>query len=385
MKYKLLLILNIVLLGIVYGYITLNVSVENISRYVYNTTIYLSYRNDTPYFYIGEEKEFKLVPPYIKVDEDIAPLVKELGFRINNKKYNLIITKRDVNTSKMAIIFSPINGSKRIEGNRTILWIKDPLKIKQSKVEAYYILPKKGEIIAIYKDGKPAAIKINNKIYVGFKPNKDVLANLIYVHIVKRTSNPLPYILFTVFLTFASLIFIFQEIIKKKFLDLISALASVKVFILGRINLLDEEKVLLNDTRREIYNYILDNPGCHLREISKNLDIPVSTLTWHLRILEKANLIKSKKFGNRLIYYPADMDMRDLPLLYLKNETQKSIFNYLLKSPAHLRKIAKDLNLNVETVRYNLKKLENLGIIKAKEEGNKIVYYINESILKFHK
>ncbi len=186
MKYKLLLILNIVLLGIVYGYSTLNVSVENISRYIYNTTIYLSYKNDTPYFYIGEEKELKLIPPYIKVDEDIAPLVKGLGFKINNKRYNLIITKRDVNTSKMAIIFSPINGSKRIEGNRTILWIKDPLKIKQSKVEAYYILPKKGEIVAVYEDGKPAAIKINNKIYVGFKPNKEVLANLIYIHIVKK-------------------------------------------------------------------------------------------------------------------------------------------------------------------------------------------------------
>jgi len=363
----------------------INISLENISQYIYNNTVYLSYENDIPCFYIGEKKEFVIIPPYIKVDDDIAPLIKKLRFKINNENYNLIITKRDINTDKMAIIFAPINGSKKVHGNNTIIWINDPLRLKQSEVEALYALPEKGEVIARYKDGKPAAIKINNKIYVGFKPNKNVLANLIYVHIVKRASNPLPYILFTVFLTFASLILTFQETIKKKFLDLISALASVKVFILSRINVFNEEKVLLNDKRREIYNYILDNPGCYLRELSKNLNIPVSTLTWHLRILEKANLIKSKKFGNRLIYYPADMDMEDLLLLYLKNETQKSIFEYLLKSPAHLRKIAKDLNLNVETVRYNLKKMESLGIVKAKEEGNKIVYYINKSILKFHK
>lgn len=298
MKKDTLLLIILILFCIVHVYgiyvhiYGINVSLENVSQYLYNTTVYLSYENGTPCFYIGEKKEFVIIPPYIKVDRDIAPLIKKLRFKIENKSYNLIITKKNVNTNKMAIIFTSINGSREVNGNKTIIWIKDPLKLKQSEVEALYELPEKGEVIARYKDGKPAAIKINNKIYVGFKPDEDVLANLIYIHIVKKTSNPLPYILFTVFLTLASLMLTFQETLKKKFLELISALASVKVFILSRINLLDEEKVLLNDTRREIYNYILDNPGCHLRELSKNLNKPVSTLTWHLRILEKANLIK---------------------------------------------------------------------------------------------
>jgi predicted transcriptional regulator len=378
------LLITLILFCIVYGY-GINASLENISQYLYTNTVYLSYENDIPYFYVGEKKEFVIIPPYIKVDKDMAPLIKKLGFKIDNENYNLIITKKDVNTDKMAIIFAPINGSKRIYGNETVIWTNDPLKLKQSEVEALYTLPEKGEVIARYKNGKPAAIKINNKIYVGFKPNEEVLANLIYVHIVKRTSNPFPYILFTVILTLTSLVIAFQGTLKKKFLDLISALASVKVFVLSRINILDEEKVLLNDTRREIYNYILDNPGCHLRELSKNLNKSVSTITWHLRILEKANLVKSKKLGNKIIYYPASMDVRDLPLLYLKNETQKRIFEYLLKNSTYLRKIAKDLNLNVETVRYNLRKLESLGIVESKEEGNKIIYKISESILGLYK
>ena len=384
MKKATLLLITLILFCTVYGY-GINVSLENISQYLYTNTVYLSYENDIPYFYVGEKKEFVIIPPYIKVDKDMAPLIKKLGFKIDNENYNLIITKKDVNTDKMAIIFAPINGSKRIYGNETVIWTNDPLKLKQSEVEALYTLPEKGEVIARYKNGKPAAIKINNKIYVGFKPNEEVLANLIYVHIVKRTSNPFPYILFTVILTLTSLVIAFQGTLKKKFLDLISALASVKVFVLSRINILDEEKVLLNDTRREIYNYILDNPGCHLRELSKNLNKSVSTITWHLRILEKANLVKSKKLGNKIIYYPASMDVRDLPLLYLKNETQKRIFEYLLKNSTYLRKIAKDLNLNVETVRYNLRKLESLGIVESKEEGNKIIYKISESILGLYK
>ncbi|XRP97215.1 winged helix-turn-helix transcriptional regulator [Methanocaldococcus sp. 16A] len=361
-----------------------NISLENVNKYIYNTSIYLSYENDIPYFYIGEKKEFVIIPPYIKSDKNISPLIKQLKFKLNNKSYNLIVTSTDVNTDKMAIIFAPINGSKKFYGNKTILWINDPLRLKKSNVEALYILPEKGEIIARYKNGMPAAVKINNKIYVGFKPNEEVLANLIYIHIVKKTSNPLPYILLFVFLSFISLIITFQETLKKKYLGLLSKLASIKAFIIFRLNTFDEKEVLLNDTRKEIYKYISDNPGTYLREISKNLNKPVSTLIWHLRILEKAKLIKSKKFRNRLIYYPANMNMRDIPLLFL-NETQKRIFEYLLKNPAHIRKIAEDLNLNVETVRYNLRKLETLGIVKHKEEKNRIIYYIDESILEFHK
>ena len=37
--------------------------------------------------------------------------------------------------------------------------------------------------------------------------------------------------------------------------------------------------ILLNDTRRMIYEFVLDNPGTHLREIIRELKISISTAT----------------------------------------------------------------------------------------------------------
>ena len=357
---------------------------KDINQYLYNDTIYITYKNNTPYFYIGERKEFVVTPPYIKADEDLTPIIENLGFRVVNDSYNLIITTKDIDTDKMAIIFAPINGSKKICGTKRIIWVKDPLRLNYSEVEASYILPKKGEIIAKYEDGEPAAIKIDNKIYAGFKPNEEVLANLIYTQIVKKTSNPAVFFAVAVLVSLASVGVAFYGSIygtlKKAVYKAVSALSAIKLFILARINVFDKDKVLDNPTRKEIYDYIAKNPGTHLKEISKNLNISTSTVTWHLKVLEKSDLIRSRKVGNKVIFYPAYLSLNDIPHIILKNETSKKIFNYLLKNPAHLRKIAKDLNLNVETVRYNLRKMETYNLVKSKEDGNRVVYYIDESV-----
>jgi len=50
------------------------------------------------------------------------------------------------------------------------------------------LLQIKGKIIAVYSNNKPAAIKLKNKICIGFKPNEKVLAKLIHEQIgVQRT------------------------------------------------------------------------------------------------------------------------------------------------------------------------------------------------------
>jgi predicted transcriptional regulator len=104
-------------------------------------------------------------------------------------------------------------------------------------------------------------------------------------------------------------------------------------------------------------------------------------------MLEKAGLIKSSKIGNKLVYYPSDFNAEDLVLMVtLKNNTAKRIVDYLARiGRAHLRKIAGDLDISVETVRYNLKKLERAGVVLSEEEGNRIVYYINPAMVFTYK
>ena len=63
-----------------------------------------------------------------------------------------------------------------------------------------------------------------------------------------------------------------------------------------------EEDITL-ENRRLIYNYILNNPGSHLRKISRDLKVNLSTLRYHLNYLENKELIVSKNENNLKIYF----------------------------------------------------------------------------------
>lgn len=155
----------------------------------------------------------------------------------------------------------------------------------RTEVIAYRNLSINGEVLAVYDDGGKAAVKVGNKIYVGFLPNKASLANILMYLIVEKV-KPNPVGVLAVSVAFAvALIYAFKEAISNllKFIEILSVL----VVVIGGYLTYDKDVVLQNDTRRKIYNYILENPGAHLK-ICRELNVSVSTATWHLKILEKA-------------------------------------------------------------------------------------------------
>ena len=52
------------------------------------------------------------------------------------------------------------------------------------------------------------------------------------------------------------------------------------------------EKVLGNKRRQRIFKIILENPGISQKQLADEMQIPLSTLRWHLGKLEDANLIQ---------------------------------------------------------------------------------------------
>jgi len=56
-----------------------------------------------------------------------------------------------------------------------------------------------------------------------------------------------------------------------------------------------KSNILLLNKRKRIYNFILENPGFHLREIQRKLNISYSTLRYHLNYLKKRELILTKE------------------------------------------------------------------------------------------
>ena len=59
----------------------------------------------------------------------------------------------------------------------------------------------------------------------------------------------------------------------------------------------------VHDNRKDIFDYISNNPGSHLRKIARDLDMCLSTLRYHLVHLEKNGSIVSQKQNNLKIYF----------------------------------------------------------------------------------
>ena len=68
-------------------------------------------------------------------------------------------------------------------------------------------------------------------------------------------------------------------------------------FVMGGVKYVTPENVLDTEIRKNLYEYIDEYPGSHLREIARELDLKPSNAAWHLRKLEQTNLVRSRAIG----------------------------------------------------------------------------------------
>jgi len=121
------------------------------------------------------------------------------------------------------------------------------------------------------------------------------------------------------------------------------------------------------ETRRHIYKYIKNNPGLHLRELSRRLLISYHNLRYHVNYLKKLGMITIKTDSSYSRLFIADeIGTNDQKILNIIRQkipryiilvlhmwialTQKELSEYLEKHPT--------------TIEYHLKKLLSRGIIE---------------------
>ena len=124
---------------------------------------------------------------------------------------------------------------------------------------------------------------------------------------------------------------------------------------------------LRHKTRKRIFNYIEKNPGLHIRELSRKMNIPMSTLDYHLRNLEKNGFIEintRSRFGR--IYATKNIGVMSKNLITaLRQKTSRNIILYLyLQLNASQIELSKELDLSITTIAKHTKRLEKLGIIE---------------------
>lgn len=131
--------------------------------------------------------------------------------------------------------------------------------------------------------------------------------------------------------------------------------------------------------QRLIYNYILNNPGSHLRKISRDLGMHLSTLRYHLNYLEKKGLITSKKEKNLKIYFASGKLGRDdrnaAPLLQQKRFRDIILIIVINPGLTH-SEISEKLSTKPSTLSKYINVLEERNIIYHRRSGREKHYYV---------
>jgi len=66
-------------------------------------------------------------------------------------------------------------------------------------------------------------------------------------------------------------------------------------------------KAIAHPTRLEIIYRLNKQDGCHVSRIQKNLGIPQSTISQHLKILKNGGVLTSERNGNAVCYKLKDI------------------------------------------------------------------------------
>ncbi len=154
-----------------------------------------------------------------------------------------------------------------------------------------------------------------------------------------------------------------KNLYKKKFL--------IKHHRITKLNVLD------NENRQKIFDYIEENPGAHVRELRDKFNLGAYEAFRNLEFLELFELIRSKKFSNKIVYFITDFDKnQEDNLLVFKNKRTKMVYDQIISNKRmKLSEISKNLNLDHGQIQPHLQKLLDYNLIDSILENN-ITYYV---------
>lgn len=149
----------------------------------------------------------------------------------------------------------------------------------------------------------------------------------------------------------------------------------------------DPKVALANPQRSMLYGFVKGNPGVHLKQLSSEFQMKTSTVLWHVRKLESAELVRSKKSNGYRVFYPVSGGLEasqvSEAVTALSNANARRIYAHFADSPVvDLRSLPGTLAINAGTVRWHLKKLVKAGLLEESVEPGANVLRVTELGLK---
>jgi predicted transcriptional regulator len=132
---------------------------------------------------------------------------------------------------------------------------------------------------------------------------------------------------------------------------------------------LSKDKVLESYSRGRVYQYVALNPGAHFNAIRADLDMNNGALVYHLEVLEREGLLRSRADGMYRRFYT--MEAQPPPLLENgTSEVQLRVLKAIEEMPGITQKeLSRVLGLRQSTLAYQVERLTAMGYVAGEKQG----------------
>ncbi|UCH89265.1 MAG: winged helix-turn-helix transcriptional regulator, partial [Thermoplasmata archaeon] len=127
-------------------------------------------------------------------------------------------------------------------------------------------------------------------------------------------------------------------------------------------------RILDNFTRGKIYGYIIANPGDHYNSIKGALKLKNGALAYHLKALEREEMIKSQTDGKYKRFYPYEMAVP--PRSTKMSTMRQNIIDQIVEQPGITQnEISDKMGVSHQAISYHLRSLVQLGAVNIEKKG----------------
>lgn len=153
---------------------------------------------------------------------------------------------------------------------------------------------------------------------------------------------------------------------------------NILVFLLLTLKIRITEKLLLDNVNRcMIIDIIRRRPGVNFSSIQKDLNIQIGSLSYHLNVLEKFQLIRSVQDGRYRRFWMYE-DKVDLVLKL--TSVQEMLLYVIFKNPGISQsKLSMKIGRSRMVVHYNLRILKDIGLILIEKNGRETSCFITNN------
>jgi predicted transcriptional regulator len=141
-----------------------------------------------------------------------------------------------------------------------------------------------------------------------------------------------------------------------------------------------KEAILENENRRKIYLLIETHQGIHLRELQRLLDMPLTTLEYHLSYMTRKKIVYGEKEDQFRRYYTKPLDPQDKKVLAVlrQKKMREIVLTVISMEQAKYQLIADYLKLPHSTLSFYLKYLVDRGILEREKIGYETLYRVRD-------